>query len=396
MKLENPENKKINVLYFNNNFSVGGTAIVSRNLIEQIKHQGVNPVIICPGKDLVLTEEFRKCSNKVETVNSVRLTRTLNPIKWLLYVISFVQVNLKLLKIIRKYKIDILHANSLGSFMYSFLVGKIMHILVIWHMHDILKERLSNRILCKILGLFATNIIAVSNAVRNSLLGFGIKENKIKVIYNGLNLEKWNPTKYNPMSLRNELKIDKDSFIFAIIAQITECKGQHIFIESAANILRKHREDVLFLIIGESSSDDAEYKKKLMERVKELNVEEKIVFTGRRNDIPNVFASINVSIVCSIWPDSFPTVILEALAMAKPVIATNIGGISEEVVNNETGILVPPGNTKELVKAMTELLNNPKRGEEMGIKGRERMEKMFTIKKNVSTVKSLYYELLQN
>ena len=389
-------NKPINILYFENVSVLGGAAIVLRNLIKKIKREDeINLIAVCPEGELA--KAFREDGIRVKVVNSKRIVRTLNPLKLILYILNFFQVNLKLLRIIRRHNVNILHANSLGAHIYSFFAVKIAGIPNIWHLHDILKDRKSNRLLCIFLGKMANQIVVVSYAVKKSLVDFGINSNKIKIIYNGLDLKYWIPRIYTQNYLLREFNIDKSDFIkIGIIGQLAKWKGQDVFLDSVTYLIRVGNANLKFFIIGdELFKGENDYKDSLYKKVRVNRIGDYVIFTGKRNDIPNIMAFLDIVIVCSRYPDPLPTVVLEAMAMSKVVIGTNIGGIPEMILNNKTGILVPPNDPEALTKAILGLINQPDKIKEMGIKARERIKSKFTIEKNVETVRNLYSKLLQ-
>jgi glycosyltransferase involved in cell wall biosynthesis len=396
MRLRNSINKPINILYFENVFVLGGAAIVLRNLIKEIKREDeINLIVSCPEGELA--KAFREDGVRVEVVNSKRIVRTLNPLKLILYILNFFQANLKLLRLIRRYNINILHANSLGAHIYSFFAVKTSGILNIWHLHDILKERKSNRLLCIFLSKMTNQIVVVSHAVKKSLVDFGVNSNKIKIIYNGLDLKFWKPHVYTQNYLLREFNVDKSDFIkIGIIGQLAKWKGQDVFLDSVTNLIRVGNANLKFFIIGdELFKEENDYKNNLYKQVQVNHIGDYVIFTGRRNDIPNIIAFLDIVIVCSRYPDSLPTVVLEAMAMGKVVIGSNIGGIPEMIVNDKTGILVPPNDPEALTKAILGLINQPDKIKEMGIKARERIKLKFSIEKNVEMVRNLYQEILK-
>ena len=394
MRLRSSINKPINILYFENVSVLGGAAIVLRNLIKNIKREDeINLIAVCPEGELA--KAFREDGIRVEVVNSKRIVRTLNPLKLILYILNFFQVNLKLLRIIRRHNVNILHANSLGAHIYSFFAVKIAGIPNIWHLHDILKKRISNRLLCIFLSKAAHQIIVVSYAVKKSLVNFGINSNKIKVIYNGLDLKFWTPEIHDKSYLYEEFELNKNSIKIGIIGYLGECKGQDILLNAAIYLLKKGYKNLRFYIIGdELFKNENRYKENLYQISKVNNLKDYIIFTGRRNDIPNILSFLDIIVVCSRCPDSLPTVVLETMAMGKVVIGTNIGGIPEMIVNNKTGILIPTNDPIFLANAILNLIKQPKKIKEMGIKARESIKLNFTIEKNVEMVRNLYQELL--
>ena len=394
MRLRSSKNKPINILYFENVSVLGGAAIVLRNLIKEIKREEeINLIVACPEGEL--EKVFREDGVRVEVVNSKRIVRTLNPLELLSYFYNFFQVNLKLLRIVKKYNINILHANSLGAHIYSFFAAKVARIPNVWHLHDILKERKLNRLLCIFLSKMANQIVVVSYAVKKSLVDFGINSNKIIVIYNGLDLKFWNPEMFKEDYLSQKFNINENLIKMGIIGQLNELKGQDIFLKAAIYLIRMGYVNLRYYIIGdELFKEENDYKDNLYKKVKVNHIEDYVIFTGKRNDIPNIISFLDIIVICSRYPDSLPTVVLEGMAMGKVVIGSNVGGIPEMIINNETGVLIPPNDPEALANAILDLINRPYKIKEMGIKARERIKSKFTIEKNVEMVRNLYQELL--
>jgi glycosyltransferase involved in cell wall biosynthesis len=130
----------------------------------------------------------------------------------------------------------------------------------------------------------------------------------------------------------------------------------------------------------------------------ELGLQETVYFTGWRyqpEHMPQVHAALSILALASTWPEPFGLVLLEAMAAAKPIVATNHGGPREICVNGETAILVPPGDPEKMAEAFLTLLRNPERAKAMGEAGRRRVEKFYDRNQSVRQLESLYEELLR-
>jgi glycosyltransferase involved in cell wall biosynthesis len=121
-----------------------------------------------------------------------------------------------------------------------------------------------------------------------------------------------------------------------------------------------------------------------------LKLDDVIIFTGMRSDVPSVVNVLDVLIHASLDPEPFGRVLLEGMALNKPVITNDIGAGPEIVVDNQTGLVVKHGDSQELARAIQWILNNPKEAAEMGTRGRIRLEENFHIRKHIDRLETLY------
>jgi len=125
-----------------------------------------------------------------------------------------------------------------------------------------------------------------------------------------------------------------------------------------------------------------------------LEVENKVIFTGFRGDIKNILSAIDVLTVPSLQ-EGFPMITLEAMAMAKPIIATNIDGIAEQVKDGDNGILVPAKDPDALAKCIMKIFSDRHRAESFGLAGRKRVEEHFSVDKMIRETEKMYLSLLK-
>ena len=121
-----------------------------------------------------------------------------------------------------------------------------------------------------------------------------------------------------------------------------------------------------------------------------MNLDDTIIFTGMRSDIPSVVNALDVLIHASLNPEPFGRVLLEGMALSKPVITNDIGAGPEIVADNETGLIVKHGDPRALASAIQWVLNNPKEAAAMGKRGRIRLEENFHIRKHIDRLEKLY------
>ena len=139
-----------------------------------------------------------------------------------------------------------------------------------------------------------------------------------------------------------------------------------------------------YLIVGEGK-----LKKSLRLKVKRLKLEERVIFTGFRKDVREILGAIDLLVLSSLR-EGFPMITLEAMAMGKPIVATNIEGVSESMVDGINGILVPPKDPGALAKAIVCLLEDRKKAQEMGRAGKRFVEEKFNLKDKVEQYERLY------
>jgi glycosyltransferase involved in cell wall biosynthesis len=229
--------------------------------------------------------------------------------------------------------------------------------------------------------------VANCNAVKEQTLQKErLPEEKIEVIYNGMDFSPYQKS-YNGNAFRKEIGIDNQTALVGMIANFNfEIKGHQYFIEAAKRILEKVS-NVEFVFVG-----DGALRQQYEKLSEDLGIRQKIQFLGRRNDIPVILSSLNVSVLCS-TNEGFSNVILESMAAGKPVVATKVGGSPEMVTDGVTGYIVPPADSHSLANAVINLLNEPNKAEEMGKTGRKIANEKFTVEKMVKSYENMYQEL---
>jgi glycosyltransferase involved in cell wall biosynthesis len=181
--------------------------------------------------------------------------------------------------------------------------------------------------------------------------------------------------------------------LLAIIGQPREEKGIHVFIEAASEIAREFPA-ARFLVVGYLFETDP-YHQRLRDMVNQLGLQQRVVFTGWRDDIPAVVSALDVLVHCRITPEPAALVLIEAMAAGKPVVVSDTGGSPEIVRDGVTGRLYPPGDAAALARAVMELLRDPGRLKAMGAAGRNRVEDGFTIARQVRQFEDLYADILR-
>jgi glycosyltransferase involved in cell wall biosynthesis len=235
-------------------------------------------------------------------------------------------------------------------------------------------------------------LIAVSKYTVDELTElYGIEEEKIHVIYNGVDVEKFKP-RPNRAEMHREFGLEEDHKIVLFVGRLYHRKGLEILLRSIPPVLREFSK-VKFVISGKGFKKKEENLRILAQ---ELNIEENVKFLGYVPDekLPSLYSASDIFVLPAIY-ENFPFAILEAQAAGLPVISTKVGGIPEFLVDNENGFVIDPGDSTQLTQRLLALLQDAKLAKEMGDRGRKLIEEKFDWRIITGQVIDLYHKLLE-
>lgn len=238
-------------------------------------------------------------------------------------------------------------------------------------------------ILQKLISIFVDSYIAVSEGLADSLRKAIISANKIIVIHNGINIEKFSRSTTNPNHNLPEAGDCKP--VILTIGRLVKIKGHKYLLKAATMV-----PDAVFVLVGEGPE-----KSSLEKLATDIGVIDRVVFLGQREDIPELLSSCDVFVLPSLL-DALPLSVMEAMAAGKPVITTNIKGIDEIVINGKTGILVPPEDPEALADAIQTCLSDPGLAQNLAQAGKIRVRQTFSAEKMIHGISGTYEELLRD
>jgi glycosyltransferase involved in cell wall biosynthesis len=204
------------------------------------------------------------------------------------------------------------------------------------------------------------------------------------MIYNGVDLERYDHQE-PCCTLRDDYGMEPGSQIVGVVARLEPEKGHPTLIDAWPLVLRSVP-DAYLLIVGEGSRRDD-----LERQVRELRIAHRVVFTGRRDDVPGVTAALDVAVLPS-YREAQGLTILEAMALSRPVVASNVGGIPEMIQDGVTGLLVPPGDPTALAGAIVRLLEDHSLADTLGRAGHDLVHDRFCIELMVKAIEEIYDE----
>ena len=233
-------------------------------------------------------------------------------------------------------------------------------------------------------------ILSVSGFVRRRLIESDhVPPAKITVLYNGIDLDRFSTSAEPRAAIRRRLGVPEDHGIVTSVGQLIDSKGIDYLIDAAAGLAgRKDRPPITWLVVG-----DGDRREALMRKAEGLGLGETMRFLGKRDDVQSILASSDVFVFPSVWDEALGYVLLEAMAMGVPVVASRVGGIPEVIRDGENGLLVAPRNAGEIAQAIVRLLDDPMARERMGREGRRTVEERFSIASMVDATAAVYAEV---
>ncbi|MFQ5847666.1 MAG: glycosyltransferase [Candidatus Methylomirabilales bacterium] len=279
-------------------------------------------------------------------------------------------------RLARETRAVLLHANGSRAMFYAGLAGWLVGRPVVWHVRVADRDPLLDRLLVRLAHAVIVNSTAVARRFAWA------PQRKIRCVPNGVDLSRFGPR--NPSArLRASLGLPAVAPVVASVGRFVAYKGYGQLLEGA-RLIQMTMPGVHWLLVG-----DGELRGELEEQCRSLGVEGHVHFTGWREDIPDILALCDLFVLPSLG-EHFGRVLIEAMAMARPVVATDAGGVPEIVNDGHTGILVQPGDPSGLASAILWLLEHPKRSKEMGAAGRKRVIEHFSIETHVRGVENVY------
>jgi len=379
----------VKILFIHERGGIGGAGNVLYSILSRLDRSKFKPIVVLGSKG-ILVEKISALNIKCYVCPMPELAPLTNKSgKFLVYTLIaslrnfciILSLTRHLLYIIDSENPDIVYANSLIAQLAGSFAAKIRNKKLVWHVHNIQPPLLRQELFKLMVRWLPDKVIVVSEAVRNNIKTNTHSDSKICRIYNGINAETTNFAKDIRLNLYAELGIPDDCYIVATISSLRPWKGHEDFIKAAYLVKQKFAQ-CRFLIIGEEILNrERGYSEHLKALARRLGLERDIIFTGFREDVRTIMAISSIIVQPSNKPDPFPMVILEAMAAAKPIVASNIGGIPEMVEDGKTGLLIPPNEPEALAQAILKLLKDREDAERMGRAAFDLVKEKFTLEK---------------
>jgi glycosyltransferase involved in cell wall biosynthesis len=297
---------------------------------------------------------------------------------------------LQLSFIIRKHRIDLVHTN-VGVIPSAPLGAWLARVPHVWHIRDWYGEfRGLWKWYRRFILTFSDAVVCVSHAVAGQFP----KDPKVIVVHDGFPLEEFAVDQAHLRAeFRKKFEIDPNRFVAGCIGRIKFVRKGQEFLVRAAAMLRQQNVDMTVVIVGAPSPGSEDHLPRLRSLVKQVEMSDRVVFTGEIADARPAYAALDVFVLTSAQPEPFGGVVMEAMCMSKPVIATALGGSLDQVVEGETGFLIPPADPDALAEKILILLKDQTLRMRMGAAARKRIETHFTLSQMIKKIETIYLEL---
>jgi glycosyltransferase involved in cell wall biosynthesis len=274
---------------------------------------------------------------------------------------------------------EIVHVNT-AALLVAAIVGRPNDARLIWHIHEIVQRPKLLAYVFRTLPVTASDrVVVISYAVGRHLRPSWLARRRVTVVHNGIAPRDRRPV---PLSGRGDPRV-------AFVGRLNQWKGYEIFVEAAGRVGARNA-DVGFVIAGSPPAGEEWRENDLRARAERSGLGDRIAVLGYRPDAPELFDSVQIAVVPSLWPEPFGMVILEAMRSGCAIVATNHGGAPEIIENEVSGLLVPPGDVEALTAAIERLVADEALRRRLGEAGQRRVMEVFTLDRFRASIQAVW------
>lgn len=369
------------VLYSCLSQSWGGMEMFAITAVEQLLKRGIEADLLCyPGSRIHV-----EASKKGIKTYTVKAKSYFHPFE-----------SIRLSKILQTGKYDLVHTQAskdlwvlvpalklAGSDIPLFLTKQVGSFI---KKKDMLHKFIYNRV---------TTAFAISNVIKQNLMDTTpLQKDKIKILHNGINLERFVPENAQRKKTREEFNIRDDEIVVGMLARFSWGKGHEEFLLAARELVEKY-DNLKFMIVGEPSRGEDEYAAKIKNLAMEYRLSDKVIFTGYRSDTPDILSAMDIFAFPS-HSEAFGIALVEAMAMGLPTVCSASDGVLDIAVDHQTSYLFEKQNASQLAAKLALLIEQPEKRLMFGKNARERVEKLFDIEHLTDKVIEFYKEELNS
>lgn len=384
------------VVFLNHTAALGGAEFALKRLVCSMNRRAWCPVLVF-GEDGPAVDLMRGISAETYVLplgKSLASTRreSLSTGGMLAFsrLRSSVGYTVRLGRFLRERAADLVHTNSMKAHVLGGFAAKQRGLPVVWHLRDTIAEPALPKAAVRYFRFLASRVpdalISVSASVGLSALG-NVDEDRFTVIYDGLEADAFELT---PVP-----KEDSSVWRVGIAGRLTPWKGRHVFLEAAAQLCAKGY-PIHFEVLGGALFGEKSYADGLMKQAQVLGLDGRVSFRGMVSDVSKRMRGWDVCVHASTAPDPCPNVVLEAMAVGIPLVATAGGGVPELLENGDCGELVPMGDSTKMAMAIERLLLNRTHRETLSKRARERALVHFRCDRVAREVEGVWTRVLKN
>lgn len=377
---------------------MGGVQVRVLKVGKELRSKGVETVIVTPRAE---GEFHTRASSEGFEVHQVTLVHPRLPrgikatISNIVWTTSFLGTVLALRKVIKKSRVDLVHVNGLLG-LQAGIAARSTKLPLLWHLIGDLYPWMVVRTLMPLVGRLASQTVLVSERTKYYYFGNKVSRTLVAVLHEPVDTRYFAPHKVpleTTAKLRQELVDTRDGMsIVGSVGNINPAKGYEYLIRAMAKVVQDIPKARL-IIVGSTTATQIRYANYLHKEIIRLGLEHVVRFIGGRSDVRELLSTFNVFAMASLQ-EGTPIAILEAMAMERPVVATNVGGVAEQIDHGRTGFLVPSQDTFALAEHIIQLLQNQERARAIGLSARRAVREEFSLDQCVEGHYKLYDRLI--
>ena len=381
----------ITILFIHQSSELYGSDKTLLLLLKHLDKTKFCPVVVLPNNG-PLKVELEKLNITVILAPVIKLYRKMFTPKNILRFFVEIKLASKTLDALNKqYHFDIVYSNTLAVLLGIFYAKKrkIKHI---WHVHEIIESpKVFTKLFLKFLAQKSNTKIVYNSIATQKFWDVNTKiSSKSLVIQNGLEIPNTKMSESEVLEFREKFfKANKNEVVIALVGRISRWKGQLVLLKAFLELCKMHQ-NITLVFVGSTPPNQEFFLEKLNKQIQEYQISEKTIIIPFQEAISEIWQSIDIAVVPSIDPEPFGLVAIEAMLAKKPVVGSNHGGLTEIIVNEETGFLVKPNNQTALSGALQKLIVNPKLRIAFGEKGYQRATDEFSMESYVNSFEDLF------
>lgn len=401
--------KPARVLYVENGIGYGGAVICMRHLVRNLDRSRFEPVVVTGWA----TEPYRGIANEAKWIpiadrrvdvpglrgrlERAAWVRRVPGLRWLLRqllaraddLVNFLPFFLRLVATIIRERPALIHANNEPLCnRAAVLAARLSGVPVVCHVRG---DQQGSRLMRWLYSL-PDHFIPVSRWISAGVGTVGVPAGKRTCVYDGIELDKLDAGA-DGGAFRERFGVPRNAFAVGLVGLLIPWKGQRLFLEAGRRLLERIPH-LYLLIVGGTPEECRDYERELRAAAADPAFRERVVFTGHVSDMAQAYLGLDVVVSASTSPEPLGTVVIESLALGRPLVAPNHGGAVEMIDHERTGLLFAPGDASALAEAIQRFHDDPALGPRLGRAAREKALRTFSIEEHVARVQAVYDRLL--
>jgi glycosyltransferase involved in cell wall biosynthesis len=382
------------ILYLHTTSEIGGSDVSLLRLVERLDRSRFAPTVVMPASGPLVARLEASGAAVIVMPSLWKLTSRRGRLFLAAFAAHYPLAVAELARLIRRERIALVHTNTIHN-LYGGAAARRARVPHVWHIREIVwQSGALRRLELALVRRWSTRIIVTSGAVAAMFDGPAGRPPQMVTISNGIETDRFRPGEGD--RVRRELGVGPDQTLVGTACRLDMWKGVDVFLDAAAIVARAHP-SVHFAVVGGPIIGQEAYAGQLKQRAAAAGLGGRVHFTDWRylpQDMPDVHRALDIFVLASSEPEPFGLVVIEAMATAKPVVATDRGGPAEIVEEGRTGCLVPPRDPPAMAAALARLVADPAGARAMGEAGRRRVEALYSVDRYIAGIERVYDEIL--